>query len=63
MPDVVEGLPLRLSGADRKGRRGALQGLDLRFLVDREHGGGDRRVHVQGEQVTALLHQIGVGRS
>ena len=37
----------------------ALKGLDLDFLVDREHDGIVRRVHVQPNYIAYLRHQLG----
>ena len=59
---VVMRGPRRGGGQHRQGRRGAVERLDLRLLVDREHGGGDRRVHVQRDEVADLLDQVGVRR-
>ena len=57
---VVMGGPGRGGGQHRQRRGGAVERLDLRFLVDGEHRGGDRRVHVEGDEVADLLHQLGV---
>ena len=55
---IVVGGPRRCGGQHRQGRGGPVERLDLGFLVDREHRGGDRRVHVQADQVADLLHQV-----
>jgi len=36
--------------------------LDLGFLVDGEHRGGDRGTHIEPDQVADLFHQVRVGR-
>ena len=59
--DVVVGLLLRHPGHDRQDRRGPVQGLDLRLLVDTEHDGLLRRVQIQPDDVADLRVELGVG--
>ena len=59
---IVVGGPLGCGGQHRQRRGGAIESLDLWFLVDGEDRGGDRRAHVQADQVADLLHQVRVGR-
>ncbi len=58
---VVVGGPRRGGGQHRQGGGGAVQRLDLGFLVDRDKCRGDGRVHVEGDEVADLLHQVRVG--
>jgi hypothetical protein len=61
VPDVVMAAPLGDTGDHRQHRRGPLQRLDLRLLVDRE----DRRVRrgrqVQADHIADLVDQQRVG--
>ena len=59
--DVVVGGLLRQPGPHRQDRRGPLQGLDLRFLVDAEHHGVLRRVQIQPDHVADLGLQFRIG--
>ena len=59
--DVVVGLLLRHPRQDRQDRRGPVQGLDLRFLIDAEHHGLLRRVQIQPDHVADLRVELGVG--
>jgi hypothetical protein len=61
VPEVVEGQPLRRSGPGRQGRRGALEGLQLRLLVHAQHHRRRRRVQVQADDVVNLALQLRVG--
>ena len=40
----------------------ALKGLNLRLLVEGEHGGIGRRIHVEADDVAHLLDELGVRR-
>ena len=53
---------LDLAGAHRQQRRGSIQGLDLRFLVNTEHHGVIGRMHVEADDVADLGNQQRVGR-
>ena len=57
MQHVVVGTTLGLTRSHRQKRRRPLQCLDLGFLVDAEHDGVIRRVHVQTHDVAYLLDQ------
>src|SRR5690606_15008559 len=57
---VVVGGPCRGGRQHRQRGRGAVERLDLGLLVHREHRGGDRRVHVQGDDVADLVHELRV---
>jgi hypothetical protein len=48
------------AGQHRQDRRGAVQRLDLRFLVDRQHDGALGRVQVQADDVVDLLDELRV---
>jgi hypothetical protein len=41
---------------------GPVLGLNLRLLVDAEHGGPLGRIKVESDDVPHLLHQEGIGR-
>ena len=53
--DVVVGLGLGATWCDGPAGAGALQGLDLALLVEREHDGVAWRVHVEADDVLDLL--------
>ena len=62
-------VPLRLivvgdggaaAGLERQAGLGSIQGLDLRLLVDRQHHGMGRWVHVEADNVFDLLGEGGV---
>jgi hypothetical protein len=57
VPHVVETAPLRRPGQHRQHRGGALQGLDLRFLIDREDDRVRRRRQVEPHDVADLVDQ------
>jgi len=46
---VVVGAPLGHPGEERQDGSGAVEGLDLRLLIDAEHDGRVRRVQVDAE--------------
>ena len=54
--------PLGLTEVHRQDRLRALEGLDLRFLVEGEHCGVRGRIHVQAHHIPHLLDQLRVGR-
>ena len=56
------GAPLDLAGAQRQQRLGAIERLNLRFLVHAEDHGMLRRVHVETYDVAHLVHEVGVRR-
>src|SRR5438874_10702975 len=47
-------------GLDRQSRLGAVERLDLRFLVDRQNHGMRRRVHIEPDNVFDLLGEGGI---
>lgn len=59
--DVVVRVPLHLAGAQLQQRLGVVEGLYLGLLVDGQHDGPFRRVHVQADDVDDLLREIRVG--
>jgi hypothetical protein len=59
---VVMGGPRRGGGQHGQGWRRSVERLDLGFLVNREHRSGQRWVHIQGNEVTDLLHQVRIRR-
>ena len=62
VPGVVEAAPLGHPGNHRQDRRGALQGLDLRFFVYRKDRRVRRRRQVQAHHIADLVDQQRVGR-
>lgn len=61
VPAVVMRPLVRDPGPEREDRRGPVQGLDLRLLIDTEDDGPLRRVQVQPEDVADLGFQFRVG--
>ena len=59
--DVVMGGLLRQAGSHRQDRRGPVQGLDLRLLVDAQHDRVLGRVQVEPDDVADLRLQLRVG--
>src|SRR5712671_5694321 len=51
VPLVVMGVPFGLPGSHREQRLGAIQRLDLRFLIDAEHQRVVRRVEIEADNV------------
>ena len=56
------GPPFGLADVHGQDRLRALERLDLRFLVDREHHRIVRRIHIQPDDVPNLVHELRVGR-
>jgi hypothetical protein len=50
-----------LAGLERQTRLGAIERLDLGFLVDRQHHGMGRRMHIEADNVLDLFSEGGVG--
>jgi hypothetical protein len=61
VPDVVEGLSLRLPRGYRQRRGGAFEGLQLRFLVHAEHHRALGRMQIEPDDVADLALQLGIG--
>ena len=61
-PLVVVRAPLDLARAHRQQRLGAVERLDLAFLVDAQDQRPIRRGHVQPDHVAHLRDEVGVGR-
>ena len=61
VPDVVVGDAFHVAQAHRQQRLGAVQGLDLRLLVDAEHHRLVRRVQVEADDVPDLFDKERVG--
>src|SRR5712692_8085822 len=59
---VVVGAPLDLTGPHREYGLTAVQGLDLRLLVDTKHNCTVGRIQVEADDVPHLLNQQRVGR-
>lgn len=59
--DVVMGHALHVAQAHRQQWLGAIQSLDLRFLVNAEHDSVLGRIQVQADDVAHLLHKEGIG--
>ena len=59
---VVMGAPLNLAWAQRQQGLGAIECLNLRFLVHTENHGMLRRVHIQPDDVARLVHKVRVRR-
>jgi hypothetical protein len=57
MPLIIVGHGAGLAGFERQAGLGAVERLDLRLLVDREHHGVGRRVHVEADDILDLLGQ------
>ena len=55
--NVVVAAPLRLAGAHRKQRLGAIERLDLALLVDAQHHGMLGRAQVEPDDVAHLLDE------
>ena len=62
MPSVVVRATLDLAGAHRQHRLRAIQGLNLRLLIDTKHHGMRRWLHVQPNDVSHLVDQQWVRR-
>ena len=62
MPLVVVGAFLGQPEIDRQQRLGAVQGLNLRLLVEGEHDRAAGRVQVQADDVGDLLRELRVLR-
>lgn len=58
---IVVGVPFRLARLQRQQRLGAVQRLDLGFLVHAQDEGTLRRAQVQADPVADLFHEPGVG--
>jgi len=54
---VIVSTTLRLTRAQGKDGLTPTQGLDLAFLIEAQHEGMMRRVHVEADDVAYLLHQ------
>jgi len=61
VPSVVVGLALGLARPHGQQRLAAVEGLDLRLLVDAEHQGAVGGVEVETDDVAHLLDQLRVG--
>jgi hypothetical protein len=59
--DVVVGAPFDLAGTHRQDRLAAVQGLNLRLLVDAQHDGAIRGIEVETDDVSHLVDQQRVG--
>src|SRR5882757_11233519 len=55
VPLVVMGVPFDLPGSHREQRLGAIQRLDLRFLIDAEHQRVVWRVEIEADNVAHLV--------
>ena len=57
MADIIMGLAFSVNKTKRKGWLKALKGLALAFLVHTEHQGLFRRIQIQPNDITDLLHE------
>jgi len=57
VPLVVMGVPFDLPGSHREQRLGAIQRLDLRFLIDAEHQRVVWRVEIEADDVAHLVNE------
>ena len=62
MPGVIVRAAFHLARTHRQQRLGPIEGLDLRFLVDTQHHGMLRRIHVQPHDAPDFLDQQRIGR-
>ena len=62
MPLVIMGHGAGAPLLQRQPRLSAVEGLDLRFLVDRQHDGMGRRINVEPDHVAQFGDELGVGR-
>src|SRR6266478_825489 len=60
VPPIIMGVPLGLPGSHREQRLGAIERLDLRFLIDAEHQRVVRRVEIEADDVAHLVNKQGV---
>ena len=61
--DIIVGHRSALAGLERQTRLGAIQRLDLGFLVDREHQRVGGRRHVEADDVFELGDEVGIVRA
>ena len=61
VPFVIMGHGTAPTGLDRQAGLGAVERLDLKFFVDRQHHGMGRRVHVEADEVFDLLGESRIG--
>ena len=57
VPHIAVRAPLGLTGSHGQQRLGAVQSLNLRFLVDTEHQGTVWRIEVESDNVTDFLDE------
>ena len=62
MPRIVVAPARRLARVHRQQRLGAVERLDLRFLVDAQDDGAVRRRHVEPDHIAHLGDEVGIGR-
>src|SRR6202011_1667599 len=60
VPVVIAGHGLAAPGLDRQPRLGAVERLDLAFLVEREHHGTRRRIEIEADDVGELGLKAGI---
>ncbi len=60
--DVIVRPPFRRADVHRQDRLGPLERLDLRLFVEGEHHRVVRRVHIQSDDISDFIHELGVGR-
>jgi hypothetical protein len=59
---VIVSHGLAAPGLDRQSRLGAVECLDLAFLVEREHHGIGRRIEIKADDVGELGLEAGIAR-
>jgi hypothetical protein len=60
--DVVVRPPLGLTDVHRQSGLRALEGLNLRLLVDREHHRIGRRIRIQADDIADFVHELRIRR-
>ena len=63
VPLVIVRHGLAAPRLDRQTRLGAVEGLDLALLVEREHDGVGRRIDIEADDVDALDGKAGIARA
>jgi hypothetical protein len=62
VPLIVMSAPFGLPWSHGQQRRGAIQRLDLRFLIDAQHQPVVRRVEIEADDIAHRVNEEGIGR-
>ncbi len=62
MANIVVGHPFRVTQARGQHGLGAIEGLDLRLLIDREHDGMIGRVQIKTHHIAHLFNEKRIAR-